>query len=138
MNKDGNEVAHVNRDVSYFHDHFPFYYSYTMGITNTAKALDVVRTKSLLPSHGRRKGVDAIVIVITDGGATDAKKLPAAVKKLRKVASRIIAVGIGSQVNEKQLALIGGGKQNVISTKSYAGLKKKVKEVVSGSCGKYL
>jgi hypothetical protein len=79
--------------------------------------------------------VKPTVIVLTDGEATDRNDLPRAARLLGKVA-KVITVGIGSDINPKELALIAGSKHNVILTPSYKALHSKVQDVITGSCGK--
>ncbi|XP_074654673.1 von Willebrand factor A domain-containing protein 2-like [Tubulanus polymorphus] len=76
---------------------------YTGGGTYTAKALDLVRTDVLTSKKGSRRWVKQLVMVITDGKASDKLSLPKSILDLQDTGARMIAVGVGSEMDEKSL-----------------------------------
>ncbi|XP_074658082.1 uncharacterized protein LOC141911033 [Tubulanus polymorphus] len=74
---------------------------YTGGLTYTAKALKIVRKKVLETES--RQDAKHLVVIITDGKASDKKHLPKAIKKLHKTGATVIAVGVGSEIDDSSL-----------------------------------
>ncbi|XP_064619085.1 uncharacterized protein LOC135482717 [Lineus longissimus] len=105
------------------------------GATYTAKALYLTRVQALTSTHGRRgNGVKSMVIVLTDGKATDHKSVGKVSDDLRALTQRIIAVGIGHRINEQELELMANGKENVIRASSFSDLSSKIKSVLAKTC----
>lgn len=68
---------------------------FTPGWTATGDALYDVRTK-IMP--GARKGVPAIVFVMTDGRSNYGRNVLIEARKLKKTGAKIITIGVGHKI----------------------------------------
>lgn len=65
------------------------------GNNNLHRALNMVRTKGLIPAHGSRgnKGVPQVVIVMSDGETTDTRKLDMELRRFLRQKYVVFAIG---------------------------------------------
>ena len=90
--------------------------------TRIDKALRTIQNDMFSIANGARPGVNKIVIVLTDGSQTndkDAEDPVQVAKELRDAGFKVIAIGIGSGVNNTELAGITGDKENVYSAATF-------------------
>ncbi|XP_065653360.1 collagen alpha-6(VI) chain-like isoform X2 [Hydra vulgaris] len=95
-------------------------------ITRIDRALRLAQRKLFLSKHGGRKGVAKLLFVLTDGSQTpdaDAEDPGIIADELRAMGVSIIGIGIGSEVNETELAHIAGGESNRYSASTFDKLK---------------
>ena len=76
---------------------------YLYGHTNTAAMLEYVRETMFSASHGRREGVDSVLVVVTDGGSDDPTATIDEARKTRNAGIDILAMGIGDSVRVYEL-----------------------------------
>lgn len=89
---------------------------------------------SLQAYNGWREGrVPTVVIVITDGMSQDADLLPQATRDLLEKSTRVIAIGIGSDVNGGELAQIATrpAAANVIVAEDFQSLDFEVDAILN-------
>ncbi|XP_047125173.1 collagen alpha-6(VI) chain isoform X3 [Hydra vulgaris] len=100
-----------------------------MGLTTRIdRALRLAQRKLFLSKHGGRKGVAKLLFVLTDGSQTpdaDAEDPDMIADELRAMGVSIIGIGIGSEVNETELAHIAGGESNRYSASTFDKLKER-------------
>ncbi|XP_063435027.1 collagen alpha-1(XII) chain-like isoform X1 [Mytilus trossulus] len=96
------------------------------GGTNTADAINFVADNSFLPENGARHNSTKIVVVITDGESYYKDKTAAASEKLREKGVSVFAIGVGSQIDLKELESIASDPSDkyVLEVLNYRGLKK--------------
>ena len=90
--------------------------------TRIDKALRLTQSEMFSIANGGRPGVSKIVIVLTDGSQTQdvgAEDPGNVAEELRSMGYKVLAVGIGSGVNQTELAHITGDKANVYSAASF-------------------
>jgi collagen type VI alpha len=74
------------------------------GTTNTAAALDNVRTNHLTVSNGKRSGVDTVVILLTDGYSNvNADQTVLSAERLRLTGAKLYGVATGDSPNRKEV-----------------------------------
>ncbi|KAK3084966.1 hypothetical protein FSP39_022152 [Pinctada imbricata] len=81
------------------------------GDTYMNKAFDMVVDKVYKAGNGARAGVEKLVVVITDGVSTKPTKTDAAIKRLHGIGANVFAIGVGPEVNMKELAKISTNSQ---------------------------
>ena len=86
---------------------------YPSGGTYTAKAMRIARTQILMPSQDRDDKPN-VVIVITDGKATDSEQLDREASALRGQETTIIAVGVGENYERSDLERMARDPSNVL------------------------
>lgn len=86
------------------------------GKTNTGGALERARTNLFAEA---RANVPKVILVITDGEATDKEKLTSELAQLAKDGVLIYAVGVGEDINEEELKEIATDKDSVYFTRNY-------------------
>ncbi|CAK8671827.1 unnamed protein product [Clavelina lepadiformis] len=77
--------------------------------TLTAGAIDSAVQNCFTEERGRRPDVPLSVVLITDGRSKDHRRLESAVEALHNAATEVIAIGVGSRVNEDELLQIANG-----------------------------
>lgn len=82
--------------------------TYMPGSTNTAVALNYVRTVMLTSANGDRTEATNIMILLTDGGSNDRSATSNAAALLRKTGATIFVVGVGNWLYEPELIAIAG------------------------------
>ncbi|XP_060597224.1 cartilage matrix protein-like [Ruditapes philippinarum] len=76
------------------------------GLTNTHLALKEVQNDLLSFEHGARKGVDHVVIVITDGVSRQQKLTASQADMLHQAGVEVIAIGVGDKIDVVELSNI--------------------------------
>jgi len=122
------------------------------GNTVTGEALDYARTKMFKKKCGARSGVPKVVVVLTDGKSTEARRaenlgLPAFVMKdhtdaLKSTGATVIAIGVGKQANKgdaraelKSIASPGtDGKPLVFFADGFLKLLPKLANISASTC----
>lgn len=110
---------------------------YLGGETRIDKALQLASTELLTERSGARVGVAKVVILVTDGRqsrAPDGVELQKAVEPILSAGVRLFALGIGTEVNEKELQLIVERKDDVILVPSYDGLATRMRQLSIATC----
>ncbi|CAH3124523.1 unnamed protein product [Pocillopora meandrina] len=110
---------------------------YLGGETRIDKALQLASTELLTERSGARVGVAKVVILVTDGRrsrAPDGVELQKAAKPVLSAGVRLFAVGIGTEVDEKELQLIVDRRDDVILVPSYNGLATRVRQLSLATC----
>jgi hypothetical protein len=94
---------------------------YTQGGTYTSTGINTVRTQLMTPANGLRpltSGVSRVLIVMTDGGATNGYWPDAEAALIKRDNVNVFAMGVGSGINETQLNVIASSPDNVYVTPS--------------------
>ena len=86
------------------------------GKTNTGGALERARTRLFANS---RPNVPKVILVVTDGEATDKEKVIEETALLKEAGFLIYAVGVGDQINEDELINMATDKDSVYFTRNY-------------------
>lgn len=110
---------------------------YLRGETRTDKALELAYHELLTHKGGARKGVAKVVILLTDGRQSqlpDGDDLQTAVAPLLSAGIRVFAVGIGKEIEEKELLLMVDRKDDAILVPSYDGLIERVRQLSIATC----
>ncbi|XP_067326669.1 collagen alpha-6(VI) chain-like [Anolis sagrei] len=102
-------------------------------ITETGEALRFV-SQYFEPAKGARPSVNKILVLITDGIATDEVKIPAT--KLRNKGIIIYSVGVFN-ANKTQLEEISGKPENVFYVENFDILKNIEDDIIFGTCSPY-
>ncbi|XP_066936875.1 uncharacterized protein [Clytia hemisphaerica] len=105
------------------------------GGTYTNKALDLARTKMYTLSSGERHDKVNVLVVISDGKSQSGSSvLKAAADTLRNSGVNILAVGVGSGINNNELNIISGSYSNIFSVTNAYYLTSIVSKIKSVSC----
>lgn len=105
--------------------------------TRTAKALQVTANHHLTAYSGWRGGeVPTIVIVLTDGKSQDDADIDKYAKLLRAKATRVIAIGVGDNIEEQELVRIATapGALNVIQVNTFSDLHAQIDNIIAKVC----
>ena len=105
---------------------------YPSGGTYTAKALRIARTQILTSSQDRDDKPN-VVIVVTDGKATDSGQLDGAASALRSQETTIIAVGVGENYERSELERMAGNPRNVY-TADFKDLRNVIEQIKQSAC----
>jgi hypothetical protein len=108
--------------------------TYTSGGTNTAHALDYVRTHSFTQAAGDRSDVADILIVMTDGRSSSTAATTTAARLIHTANIETFAIGIGTGVSQTELTAIASHPQNVITVSNFDALKTIIAEVYKAIC----
>ena len=103
------------------------------GDTYTSDGLRMIRENSFLPRHGGRIKASRIVIVVTDGKSTIPRETINQAKKLHNAKATVFAIGVGRQVDPKELNAIANSPKYVFTVDNYsalASIKKKLSQKV--------
>ena len=94
--------------------------------TRIDKALRLTKEEMFTVANGGRPGVKKIVIIVTDGSQTttdkDSKDPALVARELRDIGYTVLAIGIGSEANEKELEEITGDEDHVYSATTFEEL----------------
>jgi uncharacterized protein YegL len=108
--------------------------SYTGGLTYLGEALEEILTDQFTEERGLRPEVDGvprILIVLTDGVASDDVSLPA--KNVRDENIVIYTIGIG-EYNLEQLKEIASSESHVYTLSTFTELEKFISTLTSSTC----
>ena len=103
---------------------------YPSGGTYTGKALRIAR-EQLYTGSGDREDKPNVVIVITDGKATDDVEGPA--RQLISLPATIFAIGIGTNFNRAELEMMAGSSANVF-TADFDNLDQIIENIKQSAC----
>lgn len=96
---------------------------YHYGKTFTGEALRYIRKHSLLPSNGARSECQKLVIVLTDGASTNKSVTLYEADRLKKIPDvKVIAIGVGKNVNKEELKAIASDDRSVFRASSFNAL----------------
>ncbi|CAH1792491.1 unnamed protein product [Owenia fusiformis] len=101
-----------------------------LGGTETALAIDFMRTKVFKHANGMRDDVPHIVIVITDGVSREPKDTKQAAKKAKAEGLMVYAVGVGLKINKNELEAIASDPSFVFEVDNFDALNE-IKEVLA-------
>lgn len=110
---------------------------YLRGETRIDKALQLASSELLTERSGARTGVAKVIVLLTDGRqskAPDGLDLQKVAEPLLSAGVSIFAVGIGSEVDEKELQLVVDKTDDVILVPSYDGLATRVRQLSIATC----
>lgn len=91
-------------------------------LTSIDRALEVAKNQLLDPRYGRRIDVPSVVILITDGSQSylPKSKDPVEVaRRLRDEGTTIFAVGVGDEIDMRELMLITGSERLTFKMDSF-------------------
>jgi len=110
--------------------------TYLGGSTNDASALQFTGDQALSLYKGGRGNVPRIAVMITDGGSANPNAAVAAADKLRQQNVGILAVGVGNQVNQGEIANIvdSPSAQHAFHVNSYDNLDSITNQLVAQMC----
>ncbi|XP_060581930.1 collagen alpha-4(VI) chain-like, partial [Ruditapes philippinarum] len=107
---------------------------YKSGGTSTDDALKYVRTVSFTSAHGGRYGVPKILVVMTDGQSSDPTGTATEARIIHYSNIKVIAIGIGSGVQSKELNAIATDSQHAFTVPSFDSLQTIEKEIQTATC----
>ena len=108
---------------------------WTEGGTRTELALNQARTELYTDRGGDRPTVPNILILLTDGKSENPRGVAESAKALRDNAGvTIVAVGIGNQIDMRELRSIATTNKDVINVQSYGALKRRVGQIREKVC----
>ncbi|XP_031563116.1 coadhesin-like [Actinia tenebrosa] len=109
---------------------------YPQGSTFTDKALEMASNELFTPAGGDRSDKPNVLLVLTDGNTNiDSKPYSVVLAPLKQKKVRVIAVGIGNQINDSELQTIALGDPNyVVHVSSFYKLFPKLAEILEHSC----
>lgn len=106
---------------------------YSAGGTNTYLALNKVYYESFLLSNGGRTTATKIVLVTTDGHSSSTYLTLDAARRLQTLAS-IIAVGIGSNVNQNELEGMASDSMYTFHVDDFASFSNIFRNISAATC----
>ena len=109
---------------------------YSKGRTRIDKALDLASNQLFTVQEGMRPNVPKIAIVMTDGkqtAASDAVALEKAVAPLHALGVQVFAIGIGTEVDQNELALMVKRPEDVRMS-TFEGLQAVVADISLSTC----
>ncbi|XP_059175665.1 collagen alpha-1(XII) chain-like [Physella acuta] len=103
--------------------------------TRTDLALALITDKNMFGTEaGGRDGIPHLVIVMTDGYATEDKKALEEATKLKVKGTLILTVGISQDISQSELEGMASSKDNVIKATSYSLLDYSMHALVKRTC----
>nr|KAG5688509.1 hypothetical protein BaRGS_011654 [Batillaria attramentaria] len=107
---------------------------YMGGGTNTDTALNAMRTQMFSQQMGARPGVPRVAVVITDGRSSNMASTIKEADAARQQNIGVVAVGVGSQVNDAELEGIADSSRDVFHVNSYSDLPGVTQRVMQAAC----
>lgn len=108
---------------------------YLGGSTHTDLALKYARSQAFSSSNGGRSGALKIVVVMTDGQSTSPTETATEANLLHKVGGvKVIAVGVGLNVDKRELDKIGSDSNHVFTVANFNSLNSIKSEVTYAAC----
>ncbi|XP_078348187.1 uncharacterized protein LOC144633234 isoform X3 [Oculina patagonica] len=109
---------------------------YTSGMTRTDKAIELASSHLFSGAGGLRSDKPNVLIVMTDGKTNaGSKPYKTVLAPLKNKHVRMIAVGVGSGINENELKEIADGKrENVVHVDKFDELVNNENNVLFASC----
>jgi predicted alpha/beta-fold hydrolase len=107
------------------------------GGTNTADAIEFVKTTMFSPASGARSNVPRIAIMVTDGGTSETAAAITQATEARNSNIGILGVGVGGGVNMNELNSIADkpSASHVITVSNYNQLESVSNQLMSMACG---
>ena len=107
------------------------------GGTNTADAIEFVKTTMFSPASGARSNVPRIAIMVTDGGTSETATAITQATEARNSNIGILGVGVGGGVNMNELNSIADkpSASHVITVSNYNQLESVSNQLMSMACG---
>ena len=98
--------------------------SYSGGGTNTGNAIKLMRQQSFTANSGHRANVPKVAIVVTDGQSNNKALTAAEAQKARDAGITVLAIGVGSGVDDAELNAIASDpdSQNVFKASTFDAL----------------
>lgn len=113
--------------------------NYLSGGTNTAAAIQLALETMLNKESGAREEAKDIIIVITDGESFSESETKASAQKARDMGIFVLAIGVGGNVNVKELNLITGNPELVYRVLKFEDLRDITEALINKTCtGLYL
>lgn len=113
--------------------------NYLSGGTNTAAAIQLALETMLNKESGAREEAKDIIIVITDGESFSESETKASAQKARDMGIFVLAIGVGGNVNVKELNLITGNPELVYRVLKFEDLRDITETLINKTCtGLYL
>lgn len=107
---------------------------YIPGNTYTEDALQFIVNQSFTAAHGMRNGVPHILVVMTDGRSHDPAATASMAKLVHNAGIKVVAIGIGSDVDQQELQTIATDAKHAISVPDFNALATIQKEVQKTTC----
>jgi collagen type VI alpha len=107
---------------------------YIKGTTNTAQAINFMRTQQFTPARGDRNGVANLGVVITDGKSNDRSATINEAMLSNAAGINMLAVGIGSNYNMDELEAMTTYPMSPLFVPLFSGLLESVNTVLQSIC----
>ncbi|KAK0051442.1 zonadhesin [Biomphalaria pfeifferi] len=107
---------------------------YMHGTTETGQALSYIRNQVFTNAMGARLDVPRIILLLTDGAATHHSAAINEALLTRQNGITIITVGIGSQINQKELEDIADDTKFVYKASSFNDLTHLITPILNATC----
>ena len=109
---------------------------YTGGTTNTASAIDTMRTDIFTSGRGDRSDVPNIGVVITDGRSNDRSATILAASNARKQDMTLITVGVGPNLDHSELLAVASypSGKNYFKSNNFNTLDNLASNLISAIC----
>ena len=106
------------------------------GGTNIGKALTVALEQLFTIPNGMRANVSNVLILLTDGVGQDPEVVTTAVRRIRARDIKLVAVGIGTNVNEEKLLKLVNASKHLYRPKTFQKLldEQFIKDIVGEAC----
>lgn len=91
------------------------------GNTYTHKAIELMMTEENQRSRDRA-GITSIGVIVTDGGSTDPYRLEDVVRQVHDKRIEMYAIGVGDEVNQKELEMLASSYDHVYLLKNVNAL----------------
>nr|KAG5702882.1 hypothetical protein BaRGS_019101 [Batillaria attramentaria] len=106
------------------------------GGTNTGDAIDYVTSNVYTADGGARTDVPRVAVVITDGQSVDPAATAEAANRARSENIGLVAVGVGSHINEQELQAIANDPDSafVFKVDNYKDLKAQTGDILKSVC----
>ncbi|KAL3875024.1 hypothetical protein ACJMK2_037965 [Sinanodonta woodiana] len=108
--------------------------AYMNGQTYTDQGLEFARSNSFTPVHGDRRDAQNYLIILTDGASANPSNTLAAAQHLKQQGIRIIAIGIGNNINRNELYGIASDSNHVFTVTSFTALQQIREEIKQAAC----
>ncbi|XP_062581120.1 collagen alpha-4(VI) chain-like [Saccostrea cucullata] len=104
------------------------------GSTQTGDALKYIREHNILPLNGARSNSSLFVVVLTDGTSTNKSATLTEANLLKASGATVVAIGIGSNVDNAELNAIASDPNHVFTTQNFDALQTIKEDVKKAAC----
>lgn len=108
--------------------------AYIQGGTRTHVALKIARESLFTVEGGARPTISKFMVLLTDGASENSRLVAEEASKLKKTGVYVVAVGIGTSVNRRELKTIASSPDDVINVRSFNSLMERVTEIRERVC----